>query len=191
MKKRDVMELVCVIADLNELINTLVFMHDNDVPKIYAKASERDDFKLLDSCIDVIVEELALKDPIYAVEEGVVAIDGKIEYPRLTVNFWQIDDICSPDARTSFELKIDHAVVPCDGKYNVLGKRLANKSGFYEDLDVGEHITERIVAYGTLSEYYIRKGKYEESLYFQRRYIDALDVATGKWTGVIKPRGVR
>lgn len=191
MKKRDVMELVCVIADLNELINTSVFMHDNDVPKIYAMASERDDFKLIDSCIDAIVDELALKDPIYAVEEGVVAIDGKIEYPRLTVNFWQIDDICSPDTRTSFELKIDHAVVPCDGEYQVLGKRLANKSGFYEDLDVGEHITERIVAYGTLSEYYIRKGNYEESLYFQRRYRDALDLATGKWLSLIKPRGAR
>lgn len=189
MKKRDVMELVCVIADLNELINTGVFMLDGSV--YYKGASEQDDFKLLDRCIDAIVEELALKDPIYAVEEGVVAIDGKIEYPRLTVNFWKIDDICSPNARTSFELKIDHAVVPCDGEYNVLGKRLANKSGFYEDLDVGEHITERIVAYGTLSEYYIRKGNYEESLYFQRRYIDALDVATSRWTSVIKPRGAR
>jgi hypothetical protein len=191
MKKRDVMELACVIAGFDDIINTNVFMYDDLTEGDFKHLRTKSNFVRLEKCVDRIVEELAFKDPLYFIASNVVSKDKKIYYPDIGVSFVKIHDVCTTGARTSFKLEVDHISVPLDDAYNIVGERLARVGGFYDPLDVGEHITERIVAYGTLAEYYMVDGDYDKAMYFERRYSDALDLATVKKTRVIRDRSVR
>lgn len=194
MKKRDVMELACVIAGFNDIINTNAFMYDDLTDADFEHLRTKTNFVRLEKCVDRIVEELAFKDPLYIIVSNVVSKDKKIYYPDIGVGFAKIHDVCTSEEtekRVEYKLKVDHIALSSDGAFNILGERLAKKGDFYDELDVGEHITERIVAYGTLAEYYMIEGDYDKAMYFERRYTDALDLATGKKTRVIKDRSIR
>lgn len=191
MKKRDVMELACVIAGFNDIINTNAFMYDDLTEGDFKHLRIKSNFVCLEKCVDRIVEELAFKDPLYFIVPNVVSKDKKIYYPDIGVDFVKIHDICTSGENVKYELKVDHIAVSSDGVFYILGERIAEKGDFYDELDVGKHITERIVAYGTLAEYYMVEGDYDKAMYFERRYTDALDLATGKKTRVIRDRSVR
>ena len=191
MKKRDVMELACVIAGFDDIINTNAFMYDDLTEGDFKHLRTKSTFVRLEKCVDRIVEELAFKDPLYFIVSNVVSKDKKIYYPDIGVGFVKIHDICTSGERVEYKLKVDHIALSSDGVFNILGERFAKVGDFYDELDVGEHITERIVAYGTLAEYYMVEGDYDKAMYFERRYTDALDLATGKKTRVIRDRSVR
>ena len=114
-----------------------------------------------------IVEEVEVNSAY--VDKGVIAKDK---------NGNDVDYYCLPD----------HVAIK-DGSFEVCYSYIPTDKDFFDDLDFcGTKASDRVFAYGTAAEYCLVTGNYDEALMWERRYKDALMVATRKATSVILPR---
>ncbi len=76
-----------------------------------------------------------------------------------------------------------------DGNYEVSYAFIPRDKEFFDDMDfAGTKASDRVFAYGAAAEFCLISGMYDDALMWERRYKDALLVATRKNTEVIMPR---
>ncbi|MBQ9716070.1 MAG: hypothetical protein IJV77_06655 [Clostridia bacterium] len=189
MKIRDIAELASVLLQKHDIINTGVFMQTQDNQVVQSVLNGNHDLRLLVRCANLVIKEVACEYIPLLHKQKITASDGKIPYSafeKLLLEIRSIKDEKGQDV--SFFTLPDHVAIQ-DGSFEVSYTYIPTDKGFFDDLDFcGTKASDRIFAYGTAAEYCLINGNYDEALMWERRYKDALLVATRKNTEVVLPR---
>lgn len=186
MKIRDILELTCVLLQKNELINTGIFykLHNDYVEKHLQTNKE---LQMLMRCANLVVKEVATEFVPLMHKQTITSHNGQIsyaEFDKLLLDVASIKDL-NGEVVTAYTFP-DHIAIE-DGTFVFRYAYIPTDKSFFEDID-DKKTDSKIFAYGTAAEYCLIKGDYNNALYWERRYKDALYNATSKDTAVILPK---
>lgn len=189
MKIRDIAELACVLLQKHDIINTGIFMQTEDNQLVQSVLKNNHDLRLLIRCANLVVKEVACEYIPLLHKQTITSHKGQISYAdfeKLLLEIRCIKD--SQGNEVDYYCLPDHVEIQ-DGSFEVLYAYIPTDKEFFDDLDFcGTKASDRVFAYGTAAEYCLVTGNYDEALMWERRYKDALLVATRKNTAVVLPR---
>lgn len=191
MKIRDIVELAAVLLQNNELINTNVFWHRENENNEYVQKviKERLDLQQLIRCANLIVKEVACDFIPLTFRQIIKTESGTIPYTKFEKPLLSIKSIKDLNGETVTAYTMPNYLAIEEGTFAVTYNYIPSDKEFFEDIDFkGDKASDRIFAYGTASEYCLINGDYDNALYWERRYKDALYVHIGKDTKVIMPK---
>lgn len=189
MKIRDIAELACVLLQKNDIINTGIFMQTEDNQFVQSVLKSNHDLRLLTRCANLVAKEIACEYIQLLHKQKMVSNDGKISYSDFEKLLLEIKDIKDKHGNSvDYYCLPDHVAIQ-DGSFEVSYAYIPTDKEFFDELDFcGSKASDRVFAYGTVAEYCLVTGNYDEALMWERRYKDALLVATRKNTSVVLPR---
>ncbi len=170
MTVKDIVKKVAVFLDRKDVVEYL----ETGATENYLAVLE--DVKLLQNCYNVVGEEIAsLYYRFKAVEKLSPSLDGVVKLSNFSNNPLAIISV-KDDKGNKINAKILPTEIVTDQKnvtveyyYVPSYKKLDDISDFK-----GTPITDRILSYGILTEYYLIKGGYEEANLWHGKYINAL-----------------
>lgn len=189
MKIRDIAELACVLLQKNDIINTGIFMQTEDNQFVQSVLKSNHDLRLLTRCANLVAKEIACEYIQLLHKQKMTSNDGKIYYADFEKLLLEIKDIKDKHGNSvDYYCLPDHVAIQ-DGSFEVSYAYIPTDKEFFDELDFcGSKASDRVFAYGTVAEYCLVTGNYDEALMWERRYKDALLVATRKNTSVVLPR---
>lgn len=191
MKIRDIVELAAVLLQNNELINTNVFWHRENENNEYVQKviKERLDLQQLIRCANLVVKEVACEFIPLTFRQIIKSEGGAIPYTKFEKTLLSIKSIKDLNGETVTAYTMPNYLAIEEGTFAVTYNYIPSDKEFFEDIDFkGDKASDRIFAYGTASEYCLINGDYDNALYWERRYKDALEVLTGKETIALVPK---
>ena len=189
MKIRDIAELACILLQRNDIINTGIFMQTEDNQLVQSVLKNNYDLRLLTRCANLVAKEIACEYIPLLHTQKIASHEGKISYADFEKLLLEIK--CIKDCHgneVDYYCLPDHVAVQ-DGSFEVSYAYIPTDKNFFDELDFcGTKASDRIFAYGTVAEYCLVTGNYDEALMWERRYKDALLVATRKNTSIVLPK---
>lgn len=174
MKIRDIVELAAVLMDKHDIINTGIFALSEENEWIGVELKRNSDLNLLIKCANLTIKEIACEYIPLTYTQKVFARDDRVEYGELEKSILTVVEI-HPEC-SSYDICPEYISLT-EGTYEILYNYIPDDKGFFEEIDYSPNeITERILVYGTVSEYCFKKGLYEDALMWEKRYKDALTV---------------
>lgn len=189
MKIRDIAELAAVLLQRHDIINTNVFMQTEENDLVKNEIDSNRDLRLLIRCVNLVVKEIACDYIPLLHTQKMTAVDGKIPYTQFEKTLLEIKSVKDEGGNSVRYFTLPDCVAVEDGNFEVSYAFIPKDKAFFDDLDfAGTKASDRVFAYGAAAEFCLISGMYDEALMWERRYKDALLVATRKNTEVIMPR---
>jgi hypothetical protein len=189
MKIRDIAELAAVLLQRHDIINTNIFMQTEENALVKSEIESNRDLRLLIRCVNLVAKEIACDYIPLLHTQKMTATDGKIPYTQFEKILLEIKSVKDEDGNAVRYFTLPECVAVEDGNYEVSYAFIPRDKEFFDDMDfAGTKASDRVFAYGAAAEFCLISGMYDDALMWERRYKDALLVATRKNTEVIMPR---
>ena len=189
MKIRDIAELASVLLQKHDIINTGIFMQTEDNEFVRSVLKSNHDLRLIARCANLVAKEVACEYIPLFHKQKITSTNGQIPYTAFEKTLLEIRSIKDHNGNDiNYYCLPDHVEIQ-NGSFEVSYTYIPTDKQFFEELDFsGTKASDRVFAYGTAAEFCLVNGNYDEALMWERRYKDALLVATRKNTRVILPR---
>ncbi len=189
MKIRDIAELASVLLQKHDIINTGIFMQTENNEFVKSVLKSNHDLRLIARCANLVVKEVACEYIPLFHKQKINCDNGEIPYTVFEKTLLEIRSVKDHNGNdVNYYCLPDHVEIQ-NGSFEVSYTYIPTDKQFFDELDFcGTKVSDRILAYGTCAEYCLVNGNYDEALMWERRYKDALLVATRKNTQVILPR---
>lgn len=136
-----------------------------------------EDGKALLECYNIIENEIALDYYPLKKEETLSCTNGKLVFSRLTVQPAEILSVKDKYGnRIPFRCFPDYLEADCESA-TVLYSYAPSAKGISDNCEYGGKISARLMAFGVVSEYLIRRGEYERGKLWAVKYRDCLQAA--------------
>ncbi|MDD3831558.1 MAG: hypothetical protein PHW00_02750 [Clostridia bacterium] len=137
---------------------------------------------LLVSCANIVLAEIANEYVPLVYKEDVNCVNGTVAYSTFAKDMLSVLRISdSNGARVRYRYRPDGIDIDSNKVCTVVYSYRPIYADFLDDVQVGKSvITERIIAFGTIAEYYLLTGKYEDAVLWDKRYKDSLLAVSGK-----------
>lgn len=188
MKIRDIAELAAVLLQKHDLINSGVFAMTEDNDELHNALENNRELKLLVRCVNLVAKEVACDYIPLLHTQTMTAVDGKILYPDFEKTLLEVRSVKDKKGENVRFFTLPDYIAVEDGCFEVSYAFIPSDKGFLDDMDFsGTKASDRVFAYGAAAEFCLVCGAYDEALMWERRYKDALMVATHKANQVILP----
>ena len=148
--------------------------------------------KQLCSFVELIANEISCEYFPITKTEKITAKNGWIEYERLSEIVVDVRSVKKNGVKVNYDLFVTGVEVDEDGEYEVCYEY--SPKNFMGDpsekIDLYGRITPRVVALGTVAEYCLANGRYEEAITYDKAFKDAL-IGVEKCRGKLKVKGRR
>lgn len=189
MKIRDIAELAAVLLQKHDIINSGVFMQTEQNRLVDDEIQSNRELRLLLRCVNLVVKEVACDYIPLIHTQTLTATDGKIPYSQFEKTLLEIKRVKNQKGEDVRFFTLPEYMAVEDGVYEVSYAFIPRDKEFFDDLDfAGTKASDRVFAYGAAAEFCLISGMYDEALMWERRYKDALLVATRKTTEVVMPK---
>lgn len=189
MKIRDIAELAAVLLQKHDIINSGVFMQTEQNRLVDDEIQSNRELRLLLRCVNLVVKEVACDYIPLIHTQTLTATDGKIPYSQFEKTLLEIKRVKNQKGEDVRFFTLPEYMAVEDGVYEVSYAFIPRDKEFFDDLDfAGTKASDRVFAYGASAEFCLISGMYDEALMWERRYKDALLVATRKTTEVVMPK---
>lgn len=189
MKIRDIAELAAVLLQKHDIINSGVFMQTEQNRLVDDEIQSNRELRLLLRCVNLVVKEVACDYIPLIHTQTLTASDGKIPYSQFEKTLLEIKRVKNQKGEDVRFFTLPEYMAVEDGVYEVSYAFIPRDKEFFDDLDfAGTKASDRVFAYGAAAEFCLISGMYDEALMWERRYKDALLVATRKTTEVVMPK---
>lgn len=189
MKIRDIAELAAVLLQKHDLINSGVFTGSPEDDFVKSELADNRELRLLVRCVNLVLKEVACDYIQLIHRQTMTSKDGKIEYTDFEKPLLEIKSVKKSDGEEVRYFALPDYVAVEDGVFEVSYAFVPTDKGFFDETDFsGTKAGDRVFAYGAAAEFCLISGNYDEALMWERRYKDALMVATRKTTEVVMPR---
>ena len=140
-------------------------------------------------CANLVIKEVACEFIPLTFRQIIKSEAGAIPYTKFAKPLLLIKSIKDLNGEVVTAYTTPNYLAIEEGTFAVTYNYIPSDKGFFEDIDFkGDKASDRIFAYGTASEYCLINGDYDNALYWERRYKDALEVLTGKETFALVPK---
>ena len=196
MKIRDVAELAAVLLGKQEIINTGIFTVSEPDEYAQEEIAANRELQLIIRCANLVAKEIACDYVPLLHTQKIVCGGGTVPYDAFdktlleikTWKVWQNAVGGGVGGNVNYYTFSDYVEVQ-PGEYEVSYTFIPETKGFFDDTDYGgTKISDRILAYGTAAEFCLISGLYDDALIWERRYKDALMIASKKTNAVFLPR---
>ena len=189
MKIRDIVELAAVLLQKHEIINTGIFAQTESRDWVEAELNGNRELRLIIRCANLVLKEVACEYiPLYH-KQNMVSHDGKINYSDFEKSLLEIKKIKNKYGNEVRYFTLPDYVAVEDGNFEVSYAFIPDDKGFFDEIDFsGTKACDRLFAYGTAAEFCLISGMYEDALMWEKRYKDALLVATRKTGEKVMPK---
>ena len=113
----------------------------------------------------------------YTAEEEVTPVQGRIYYGSLGNTCYKVRGVYDKSQPLPYRLMYDYIKVDADGDLTVIYDYIPTAVGA-EDLDanapVAAKLSLRTLAYGVAAEFALIRGRYEESVEFEKKFVDGI-----------------
>jgi len=189
MKIRDIAELASVLLQKHDLVNTGIFAQaqDNDLVKSVLESNY--DLRLIVRCANLVLKEVACDYIPLLHKQTITTQDGKIPYTAFEKMLLEVKSIKDKNGNDVRFFSLPNHIEIQEGCFEVSYSFIPDDKKFFDEVDFsGTKVSDRVFAYGTVAEYCLICGMYDEALLWERRYKDALCIAARKRTEVVMPR---
>lgn len=189
MKIRDIAELTAVLLQKHDLLAGGVFNGEPQDDFVKNQLADNRELRLLIRCVNLVLKEVACDYIQLIHRQTMTAVEGKIDYGDFEKTLLEIKSVKNLNGEDVRYFALPDYVAVEDGVFEVSYAFVPQDKGFFDDVDFGgTKAGDRVFAYGAAAEFCLISGNYDEALMWERRYKDALTVATRKTTEVIMPR---
>lgn len=188
MQLKDILELAAVLLGLQTVLDSGAFEDGLDKNEIKKKISENKDLQLLIRCANLVYKEIAC-DYLQLKAVDTLVSNGNINYTSLTKHPLEILSVTDEKGADVGFNCLAGCLQTVSGKVSVCYSYIPLSAEFNDELDFfGSKITDRILAYGTASEYCLINGQGQDAVVWDKRYKDALVIACRKRTEIKMPK---
>jgi len=134
-------------------------------------------------CLNNVIYELATTTCKLKCEEIFEPLNSKIFYKDFSKKILSVSSVLDLHGSVvSYRSFPTHIALYNDKKVKIVYNYLPNKASLTQNVEVGSPlVTETIISYGTIAEYYLVNALYEESVIWRQKYEENLSkVLQGK-----------
>lgn len=185
MNALEIIKLTAIYLQMEEVLELDIFGGSvTEQTEAVAK-----DVELLTRCLNLIYDEIATDYLPLLHSESLSITNNRIaitDLEKRLINIMSLKDINDKTAKyklypTYIELN--------DGSYTITYSYIPNSITINDTLeDFGSKLTERILAYGVASEFALISGLYDEASLWEKRFKDAMLIASRVKSEVIMPK---
>ncbi|MDE6967207.1 MAG: hypothetical protein K2P12_00995 [Clostridia bacterium] len=160
------------------LTEVLVRLGDIDKYDINNLPQDDDEINTIVKCINMIISEISSDYlPLECIEE-VQITNGIIPYDMLSKKLINLKTITQNNAKIGAKLYPEAIVCDVSGNVKVQYLYMPNELKLGDIIELSPKVTLMLLAYGVLGEYCLLQGRYEDSMFYDKRYREMLKVAS-------------
>lgn len=146
------------------------------------------DLDKLIRCFNSVVSEIAEEYAPFVKEENVVTLSGVIPYALFSERICKLEYLKQNGVKVRFKCLPGHVKPETEGTFEARYRYLPPALDIDGEIDMPLNISDRIVALGVAAEYALIVERYEESVKFGEKYMEAMKHAVRCGREIIMPK---
>lgn len=144
---------------------------------------------LIVKCINMIQSEIATDYLHIETKESVLLTNGSIGYDKLKKRLINLKKVSQNGRKIKARIFPNEIVCEADGIVDLYYYYLPDDVKIGQVLELSPQVTLNLITNGVLGEYCLLQGRYEDSVFYDKKYREMLKIATKCTKSIVLRRG--
>lgn len=177
MTVKDVVSIVATLLGLTDVSFYLVNMYDENGEIVNPSEDVEEEIKFITRLVNLVVGEIAREYvPLKFDEEVLSNSECEINYCALSKNICDVLSVCTDKTKETFNMYSEFIKVSKPTTYYNVEYCYTHElvNSLLDIIDISPLVQPRTIAYGIASEYTVIQGLYDESLMWDKKFLNSL-----------------